>query len=120
MEARSGVKFEEAQVALARQWMGEQANAGGVDPIKEVFIKSARPTTEGVVETKSTALKLTKVPLPVSDEEAREKVARFESGADQLRGDDAVADSVAQHKFEDRTTLQSEQWLGTEDEERNA
>jgi phospholipase D1/2 len=122
MEATSGVKFEQVQVALARQWMGDQADqTGGVDPIKEVFVKVSAPTPEGLVETgKATEVKPMRVPLPQSAEEARETVAKFESGANQLRGDDSVSDSVAQHKCNDHTTLADEKWLGTEEEEKNA
>ena len=121
MEANSGVKYEQAQVALARQWIGDQADAGGVDAVKEVFFKTSGPTSEGIVETgKATEIKLLKVTLPPSAEQARETVAEFEAGALPLRGDGSVSDNVGQHKFEDRTALASEQWLGSEEEEKNA
>ncbi|KAF7980984.1 hypothetical protein HWV62_35794 [Athelia sp. TMB] len=121
MEANSGVKYEQAQVALARQWIGDQADAGGIDAIKEVFFKTSSPTSEGIVETgKATEVKLLRVTLPPSAEEARKTVAQFEAGAQQLRDDDSVSDNVGQHKFEDRTALASEQWLGSEEEEKNA
>lgn len=86
MEANSGVKFEQAQVALARQWMGDQADQpSGVDPIKEVFLKASAPIPEGIVELgKATEVELLKVPLPQSAEETRETVAKFESGAERI------------------------------------
>jgi phospholipase D1/2 len=120
MEANSGVKFHEAQVALARQWIGDQADAGGVDPITEVFIKIPQPTAEGIVETKATETKVEKVQLPASTEEARGLIERFEHGADSIRGDEEVADVVAQHMLNDKTGLLEEKWLGTEEEEKDA
>ena len=119
MEANSGVTFNEAQVALAREWIGNQADAGGVDPITEVSINVSEPTSEGIVETKAEK-KVDKVKLPASEEEAREIIARFEHGADSIRGDEDVADTVAQHMLNDKTGLLDEKWLGTEDEERDA
>jgi phospholipase D1/2 len=119
MEANSGVKFHEAQIALAREWIGDQADAGGVDPITEVNIKIPQATGEGIVETK-TADKVEKIKLPASAEEARRLIARFEHGADNIRGDEEVADTVSQHMLNDKTGLMDEKWLGTEDEEREA
>jgi hypothetical protein len=119
MEANSGVKFHEAQIALAREWIGDQADAGGVDPITEVNIKIPQATGEGIVETKA-ADKVEKVKLPASAEEARRLIARFERGADNIRGDEEVADTVSQHMLNDKTGLMDEKWLGTEDEERDA
>jgi phospholipase D1/2 len=120
MEANSGVKFKEAQVALARLWMGPNANEDGVDPITEIFIKEPVPSGEGIVETEETKLKGDKVKLPASDEEARETVERFERGASNIRGDEEVADNVAQHRFNDSTRLLDEKWLGTPEEEKDA
>ena len=119
MEENSGVKFHEAQVALARQWVGVQSNAGE-DPIKEVFIKMPQATTEGIVQTKATDTKTEKVPLPASDEEARQKIEAFEAGADSIRSDEEVADTVSQHMMSDKTSLLEEKWLGTEEEEKDA
>lgn len=120
MEANSGVKFHEAQVALARQWIGDQSDTGGEPPIKEVFVKLPQPTNEGIVETKATATKTDKVPVPASEEEARKTIERFEHGADSVRSDEEVADTVSQHMLADRTRLLDEKWLGTEQEERDA
>jgi len=117
MEANSKVKFHEAQVALARQWIGDQAD-DGVDPITEVFVEVPQPTTAGMVETK--AIKTEKVPVPTSEEQARRIIEAFEHGADTVRGDDEVADTVSQHMLSDKTGLSDEKWLGTPDEERDA
>lgn len=120
MEENSGVKFHEAQVALSRQWVGDQSNAGGEDPIKEVFIKMPQPTGEGIVQTKATDTKTEKVPLPANAEEARQKIEAFEAGADNIRSDEEVADTVSQHMLNDKTGLLDEKWLGTEEEEKDA
>lgn len=119
MEAASNVKFHEAQIALARQWVGDQADAGDW-PIKEVFVKLPQPSGEGIVETKQTNAKQDKVQLPDSEEDARQTIARFESGAADLRSDEPVADTVSQHMLNDNTSLLDEKWLGTEEEERDA
>jgi phospholipase D1/2 len=117
MEANSGVKFREAQLALARQWIGDQSNASGEKPITEVFIKVPQPTTEGIVETKATETKIDKVPVPASEEKARQVIEAFEHGADTIRGDEDVADTVSQHMLADKTGLLDEKWLGTPQEE---
>lgn len=117
MEENSGVKFHEAQVSLARQWVGTDSSE---DPIKEVFIKMPQATSEGLVQTKATETKTEKVLLPASDEEARQKIEAFEAGADNIRSDEEVADTVSQHMMNDKTSLLEEKWLGTEEEEKDA
>ncbi|KAL5513890.1 hypothetical protein ACEPAG_2651 [Sanghuangporus baumii] len=115
MEQRSGVSFYQAQVALARLWIG---NGGpGEEKIDKVQIKKLEATGEGVVVSDNTKTDIEEVPLPQSEEEAREIIERFERGAQDLRGDDDVADTVSQHLLEDRTGLKEEKWLGTEEEE---
>lgn len=118
MEDQSGVKFHEAQVAMAREWIGNPFE--GVSTQQTVSIKVPDENVEGVVITKDTKAKTEEVPLPQSDEEARLIVKRFEEGANNLRSDEDVADIVSQHMLSDRTSLLEENWLGTEDEERAA
>ncbi len=103
MEANSRVKFSYAQVALARQWVGDSANP---DAPTEVVIKLPKPSSEGIPH--------------VSDAVA--VIERFESGANVLVGrrHDAVADTVGQHALQDETELADEQWLGNEEEELNS
>jgi phospholipase D1/2 len=120
METNSGVKFEEAQVALARQWIGNQANQGGKDPIEEVYIQVPLPTTEGITQTQDDNTKTEKFRLPASKEQARRVIERFELGADTIRGDKEVADNVSQHVLADSTGLLDEKWLGTAQEEKDA
>ncbi|EIM84706.1 phospholipase D/nuclease [Stereum hirsutum FP-91666 SS1] len=116
-EEDSGVKFNEAQVALARQWVGDSADTSSDGQPKEVTIKLAEPTTEGMVVSKKTDVKTEKFPLPTSKAEAVEKIERFERAAKRLRGDAHVSDTVGQHALKDRTELAEEQWLGSEEEE---
>lgn len=122
MEQNSGVRFSEAQVALARQWV-----AGDVlTTQKEVTISVPRGE-EGLVITGTTDKEkdknkpaTLKVPIPVDDQAARHVVEKFQNGAYGVRSDDAVADNVVQHMLRDSTSLLQEKWLGTEEEELNA
>ncbi|CAA7264463.1 unnamed protein product [Cyclocybe aegerita] len=113
MERNSGVTFHEAQVALSRQWVaGDQLTTQ-----KEIILSI--PQEEGLVPADKPPV-TEKVPIPVDDNAAREVVARFERGAQGLRSDDQVSDTVSQHMLDDRTSLFDETWLGTEEEELNA
>jgi len=116
MEQNSGVKFSQAQVALARQWIGDY----GRDAQKEVTIAVPQATMEGIVLSNKTEIKHETVPIPQSEAEACEIIERFESGADDVRDDDEVSDVVAQHMLHDKTRLTDEKWLGTEQEELDA
>ncbi|KIJ51188.1 hypothetical protein M422DRAFT_203211 [Sphaerobolus stellatus SS14] len=119
MEKNSDVSFFKAQVALARVWLGR--DFGEHDTQKKVRIKIPHATGEGVVEAKKDEQQeIVEFPLPVSEEEAIRTIKQFERGAEGIRGDDEVADSVAQHMLHDRTSLLKERWLGSEEEERNA
>ncbi|KAI5116806.1 hypothetical protein M0805_009483 [Coniferiporia weirii] len=115
MEQNSGVSFHEAQVALARQWIGTPFP--DVPTQDKVFIQVPKPSGEGVVVTDDTEVKSEEVPLPRTVDDARRIIERFESGANNLRGDEDVADTVSQHMLNDRTSLLEEKWLGTEQEE---
>jgi phospholipase D1/2 len=115
MEYNSGVMFHEAQVALSRQWVAgdsltTQKEILIVIPQEENLLPAGKP--HGIVTEK--------VPIPVDDEAARRVVERFEAGATNLRSDDDVSDTVAQHMLADKTSLFDEAWLGTEQEELNA
>jgi phospholipase D1/2 len=119
MEAHSGVKFNQAQVALARQWIGDSAD---LNMPTEVTIKLPEPTLEGIVLSNKTEVKSEKYPLPRSYSDAVALIERFERGANALVGrqHDAVADTVGQHALQDETELRDERWLGTEEEELNS
>ncbi|KAG6839474.1 hypothetical protein C0991_002258 [Blastosporella zonata] len=116
MEENSGVSFHQAQIALARQWIGQDPSSTQT----EVTLTIPEATTEGLVVSDKTPAKIETVPIPQSAEEARAIVDQFEAGARGIRGDEDVADTVAQHMLNDRTGLLDEKWLGTEEEELNA
>jgi phospholipase D1/2 len=110
MERNSGVKFVEAQVALARQWV----SGDSITPQKEVIVSI--PQEEGLFPSdKPQATE--KVAIPPDDNAARETIDRFERGAEGVRDDSNVSDTVAQHMLEDKTSLEDEIWLGTQEEE---
>ncbi|KAK7028554.1 phospholipase [Favolaschia claudopus] len=113
IENKSGVKYLQAQVALARQWIGTDL-AGDQ---KEVTLQVPVATTEGIVVSDKNPPKPESYPIPESADAAREIIERFEAAAKSIRGDEPVADNVAQHMLSDRTSLLEEQWLGTEQEE---
>jgi phospholipase D1/2 len=119
MEANSGVKFSQAQVALARQWVGD---SGDPDMPSEVTIQLPGPTSEGIVLSDKTEVKTEKYPLPRLYSDAVAVIERFERGANGLVGrqHNAVADTVGQHALQDQTDLTDEQWLGSEEEELNS
>jgi phospholipase D1/2 len=118
MEDNSGVSFHQAQVALARQWIGQDPNSDQ----KEVTLTLPNPTSAGVgiVVTEKTPPKTETVPIPETEEQAREIVSRFEHGSDDIRGDEDVSDSVAQHALLDDTNLEKELWMASREEELNA
>jgi len=73
-----------------------------------------KKTKEAIVVQKSSE-KVENIPIPKSEDEARNIIARFESGAP--RGDSGVSDSVSSHVLRDKTSLLNERWYGTEQEE---
>jgi len=117
MEQNSGVTFHEAQIALARQWVGR--NYLTQDAPQEVLVKLPQETQEGIVVSDQTPMKSEKVAVPVSYEAAVDIVRRFESGSDPIPKDEDVAASVSQHALQDRTSLLDELWVASEEEELN-
>ncbi|KAJ7860569.1 hypothetical protein B0H14DRAFT_2350578 [Mycena olivaceomarginata] len=95
------VKHHEAQIALARQWIGNDSDGSQ----KEVTISLPVETKEGIVHTDKTPLKTETVPIPESEDAARRVIEKFEAVAKAVRGDEDVADNVAQHMLHDRTSL---------------
>lgn len=133
MEEKSGVKFQEAEVALARQWVGEAFESAvvtddesktNVAAVPMSTVSLAMPVeSENVtvsVEGVKNELKATEFKLPATVSEAKDIIEQFERGADGLRGDENVSDNVNQHRMIDHTSLLEEKWLGTEEEELNA
>ena len=121
MERNSSVKFSEAQVALARQWVAGDMLTTQREIVlslpKEDEGSEIKTTEKGKEKDKATTFK---VLIPVDNEAARHVVTNFQNGARGVRSDDPVADNVSQHRFKDKTRLLQEKWLGTEEEELNA
>lgn len=113
IEENSKVKFNEAQVALARKWISGDTHTEQ----KTVTIAKTQVTQEGLVESDKTQPNTEVINVPESDEAADAIVTRFEQAALNLRRDADVSDSVAQHLLQDSTSLLQEKWLGTEEEE---
>ena len=119
IEERSGVSFHQVNIALGRLWIG--LGLGPEDPKEaSVAIPTGKSLEEQTTSGKKPEIKTEKYPLPASIAEARETIERWRQAAEDLRADDVVSDNVVQHMLHDRTSLLEEQWLGTEDEERNA
>jgi phospholipase D1/2 len=117
MEKNSGVTFSQAQVALARQWIGQDQDS---DQKTVTVTLPDKPTLEGLIVSDKTQARTETVAIPESEEAARFIVAQFESGSNAIRGDEDVADTVSQHMLNDKTGLKEEIWLGTPEEELNA
>jgi len=118
MEDNSGDKLLQAQVALARQWLAGDM----LTQQKEVAVVIPQETKQGIVvqrpsekDKEKEKEKVENIPIPTSEDEARNIIARFESGAP--REDSGVSDSVSSHVLRDKTSLLDEGWYGTEQEE---
>ncbi|KAF7358545.1 Phospholipase [Mycena venus] len=116
IEQQGGVKYLQAQVALARQWIGNDEKTDQ----KDVTLNIPVETKESLVVSDKTPQKTETYPIPESEDAARELIERFEAAAKAVRGDEDVSDNVAQHMLCDRTGLLDEKWLGTEQEELDA
>ncbi|WWD04171.1 hypothetical protein V865_002237 [Kwoniella europaea PYCC6329] len=113
MEERSGISFHEAQVALAKVYVGSEDVAGGQD--ETVNIEQPHDQTDGVdqINKKDTVQKAIKLPKTI--DEAKQIIERFQNG--RSNDDKHVSDNVGQHALQDTTSLVDEQWDGTEEEE---
>ncbi|CAK9780379.1 unnamed protein product [Cutaneotrichosporon oleaginosum] len=117
MEAASGVSFHEAQVAMARVFVGQPGEE--TDDGEVVFIEKPHDQLTAAEETnkdKKTAQDA--VPLPKTVDEAIAIIEKFESGAP--REDLAVSDNIGQNALESGVSVNQEPWLGTEQEERDS
>jgi phospholipase D1/2 len=120
MEQASGTKFYEAQVALARQWIGNVKHAGTGEPTPtEVTVWVPQDTADGIVITDPKAFTKETVAIPKDEAAARATIAQFETGGDApgLGGAKDVKDSVAGHRMQAESSLLGEPWFGTADEE---
>ncbi|KAM0793016.1 hypothetical protein ACM66B_000508 [Microbotryomycetes sp. NB124-2] len=126
MSEKSGVTWEQAQAALARLWLGKDANEDEIAKNSKVTFALGMEGGEALNLQKpdsqkskdKNALPTVTLDFPSSYDEALEIVQRFE------RGDDVqeqIADSVAHHALSGNlTSLVNESWSGTEDSERAA
>jgi len=111
MERRSGTRFEDAQVALARQWLGPDDHAlDNTVKIRFVDTLQSDPASMGLVTPENTKETIKEVKVPPTVEEAVEIIKKFEGGAP--RSDKDVADTISQHVQQDRTSILDEKWLG--------
>lgn len=119
IEERSGIKFHELNVALARLWIGH--GEGPEDPKQvSVSIPTGKALAEQSTSGKKPEMKTETYPLPATIDEAKEMIDRWRRAAHELRSDERVSDNVVQHMLRDSTSLEDEQWLGTEEEELQA
>lgn len=111
MEKRSGTRFEDAQVALARQWLGpDDQTLEYTVKIKSVEPGQSDPASLGLVTQENEKEMIKEVKVPPTVQEAVEIIEKFERGAP--RSDQAVADTISQHAQQDRTSVLDEKWLG--------
>jgi phospholipase D1/2 len=121
MEEKSGIRFHEAQVALARQWIGEQppAKEGEWRPTEVDIRIPTESEGAGLVATEKKDVKTEKVKIPENEHEARRIIEQFENSAQdgELQQARGVSDNVVQHMLHDVTHLNEEAWHGSPEEE---
>jgi phospholipase D1/2 len=111
MEKRSGTRFEDAQVALARQWLGpDDQTLEYTVKIKSVEPGQSDPASLGLATPENAKGRVKEVKVPPTVQKAVEIIERFERGAP--RSDEYVADTISQHVQQDRTSILDEKWLG--------
>ncbi|GAA5939858.1 hypothetical protein JCM3775_007130 [Rhodotorula graminis] len=124
MEEASGVTLFQAQAALARVYLGQDALASELE--KNKTVKFTIPQEGGEVQmldgkdNKGKAAKpnpVVQVPLPASYDEAWATIRRFE-GADSIR--DSIADSISHLSQAGTGSVVDEPWSGDEASERRA
>ncbi|KAK4054720.1 hypothetical protein OIV83_000644 [Microbotryomycetes sp. JL201] len=127
MSENSGVTWEQAQAALARLWLGKDANEQEIQKNSQVTFALGIEGGEALMMADEGAKKSKKdknapptitLDLPASYEDALGIVQRFERG-DDLQ--EQIADSIAHHASNSRSgSLIDEPWSGSEDSERAA
>lgn len=120
VEQRSGVSFYEAQVAQAREWIGDDLQANS---IRELKIFEVKGNVGGGLQMEGDAKKgegKTKtLPLPQDSRKAKGIVDHFENTAKEVLGNFRVSDNVGHHAMRAPGSLLQERWFGTEEEELN-
>ena len=98
MEENSGVKFQQAMVALARQWVGQEVDGDKSQPTTvSIVVPVENENTTAVVEGTKNEVKTETFPLPQDVEEAKGLIDRFQRGAETLRSDEDVSDNVVKY-----------------------
>ena len=120
MEDHSGVKFQQAMVALSRLWIGPVNPDDKAQPTTvSVIVPQDQPQDSSKSDNSKNSVKAETFDLPLTEADAKYIIDKFEKGVEGLRSDEDVSDNVAQHMLKDQTSLLDEKWLGTEEEERN-
>lgn len=115
IENSSRVKFVEAQVALAKQWVAgdtitvQKEIVLGVPVERDIFV-----VDDDKLKAKPATVKSS---IPSDGEAARQAVEMFQRGSFALQSNKTVSDNVAQHRLAANSSLLNEPWLGTEQEE---
>ncbi|WVQ75129.1 hypothetical protein IAR50_004738 [Cryptococcus sp. DSM 104548] len=112
MEERSGVTFQEAQVALAKIYVGGEDTKSDKDEFVNIEQPHDQTTDAGDIGKKETQKA---VKLPKTVDEAKAIIEKFQAAS--ANDDKHVSDNVCQHALQDKTTLNDEHWDGTEQEE---
>ncbi|PWN47065.1 phospholipase D/nuclease, partial [Violaceomyces palustris] len=120
MEEKSGVSYHQAQVALARIFLGDQGYASGSTKvaIKQWVNDSTLPPPGSKSKGGgSTVTKIAEVEMPKTEEEAREILKRFQQAAPTEEEGYRVRDSIATNVLHGQDKKTSEEaWWGEEDE----
>lgn len=120
VERQSGVSFYEAQVAQAREWIGDDLQRESIRQLKIFEVKGnvgGGLQLEG--DAKKSDAKVRTLSLPQDRAEAKRTVDRFEQAAKDVLGSFRVSDNVGQHAMKAPGSLLGEEWFGTEEEELN-
>lgn len=110
----------EAQVAQAREWIGDGLQGESTRELKIFEVKGnvgGGLQLEG--EAKKNDAKVRTLPLPQDCQQAKRIVDCFENAAKDVLGNFRVSDNVGQHAMRAPGSLLDEQWFGTEEEELN-
>ena len=112
--------FQEAQVAQAREWIGDGWSDGST---RELKIFEAGGNVGGGLQmegdAKKSDAKAKTFPLPQNRHEAKRIVDRFENAAKDSLSGVPISDNVGHHAMKGTGPLTEERWLGTEEEELN-
>lgn len=114
------MNFYEAQVAQAREWIGDGWQDGCTRELKILEVQGnvgGGLQLEG--DAKKSDVKVKSLPLPQDRQGAKRIVDGFENSAKDVLGNFRVSDNVGHHAMKGAGNLLEERWFGTEEEERN-